>query len=628
MSRYRVKTKKKSGMQTIRSNYGLFQKIFIALSFLVLLAFAIVAVLPFEGPNLRYQNDSEFLTPWVYTDDSGSDPAEITLPHALALSASRTGASIVNTLPANIRNGDRLYINLKNSTAKVTIGGRARPLVNPEEQTGRLYSVPQNSWAIVELTALDANNIVRIEYNLPHIVNSTYIGTVLVGSPAMCLAAIYADNITVYMAAMILLFLGFFIFLSGVVFSKEPERRKLSSLLSIYAIFYSIGKFQYCSQTLLVVRNSDMLMWIFYVIMVLQCLGLLLFARQTFRMLAQQPIIENTSSVATVVLLASILIFTIISLVSPIELSIIMAFIHIALIAVAVWILLYTRPRIMLFKYPSQALLICALCLIIQVVDLISYLAPGTFTVLATATAIANIVEIMCAWIMVLRDIYVGIEENRAIREQLMDSKVQLMISQIRPHFIYNVLNSINILIPMDAEKAQNMVQQFSLYLRKNMNAMEDFSLVPFKDELEHIKAYVDIEKVRFPRISVAYEIDESNFSVPVLSVEPLVENAIKHGVARKRDGGMVTIRAYRSKDYYCIEVKDNGVGFDISTLESEHSTSIGIKNITYRIETMTKGNLSIASEVGVGTTAVIKLPAGMVSGSINRSGENENNIG
>lgn len=628
MSRYRVKLKKKSGGQALQSNHSLFQKIFMVLSFLVLVAFAVLALAPVAEPNLKYQNDSEFLTPWVYTDDSGKQPVEVDLPYTLALNASRTGASIVNTLPANIRNGDRIYINLKNATVKVTIGGQERPLMNPEEQTGKLYRVPQNSWAIVELSSLDANNIVRIEYSLPHIVNSTYIGTVLVGSPATCLAAIYADNITVYMAAMVLLFLGFFIYLSGVVFSKEPERRKLSSLLAIYAIFYSIGKFQYCSQTLLVIRNSDMMMWIFYVIMSLQCLGLLLFACQTFRMLPQQPIIASMSSRATLALLGSILVFTIISLVSSVELSIIMAFIHIALIAVAVWILLYTRPRIMLFKYPSQALVICMVCVIIQVVDLITYLSPGTFTVLATATAIANILEILSAWVMILRDIYVGIEENRAIREQLMDSKVQLMISQIRPHFIYNVLNSINILIPMDAVKAQNMVQQFSLYLRKNMNAMEDFSLVPFREELEHIKAYVDIEKVRFPRVSVAYEIDESNFSVPVLSVEPLVENAIKHGVAKKREGGMVTIRAYRSKDYYCIEVKDNGVGFDVSTLESEHSTSIGIKNIKYRIETMTKGNLTIASEVGVGTTAVIKLPAGLVSGSTNRSGENEDNLG
>ncbi|MBR6014998.1 MAG: hypothetical protein IK059_02845, partial [Firmicutes bacterium] len=389
MSRYRVKLKKNSGKAGVSANYGLFQKIFIILSFLVLLEFAIIAVLPVAGPNLRYQNDSEFLTPWVYTDDSGAQPEEIDLPYTLSLNSSRSEASIANTLPTNIRNGDRLYINLKNSTATVTIGGQERPLTNPEEQSGKLYRVPQNSWAIVELSALDANNIVRIDYSLPHIVNSTYIGTVLVGSPAMCLAAIYADNITVYMSAMVLLFLGFFIFLSGGVFSKEPERRKLASLLAIYAIFYSIGKFQYCSQTLLVIKNSDLMMWLFYVIMSLQCLGLLLFARQTFRMLPQQPIIEKASSIGTVALLASILIFTVISAVSSVELSIIMVFIHMALIAVAVWILFYAKPRIVLFKYPRQAMFICVLCLIIQIVDLIAYLAPGAFTVLATCTAIA-----------------------------------------------------------------------------------------------------------------------------------------------------------------------------------------------------------------------------------------------
>ena len=209
-----------------------------------------------------------------------------------------------------------------------------------------------------------------------------------------------------------------------------------------------------------------------------------------------------------------------------------------------------------------------------------------------------------------------------------MDSKVQLMISQIRPHFIYNVLNSINILITQDGPKAQKLVQQFSLYLRRNMNAMEDFGLSPFKDELDHIRAYVDIEQVRFPRIGVVYEIDESNFRVPVLSVEPLVENAIKHGISKKREGGQVTIRAYRSKEYYYIEVKDNGVGFDAASLEKAESKSIGIKNIKYRIETMTKGSLSITSEVGKGTSAVIKLPVGVARIEQSRSDENEDNIG
>lgn len=609
-------------------DYNLAQKCFLVFTGIVLIAFVFVLLSPVNSSNIRYESDSEFNVAWSYMDNLDSGSKAVTLPYIIPLSSGRASASIANIIPSDVDNGDKLYINLRNASVQVTIDGQPRAVSNPEELSGRLFTVPQNAWAIVPLSVLDAGKVIKIDYSLPHIINSTYIGDIIIGGNSAGVAAMYADNITVYMGAVVLLLLGVFIFGSGCIFSKDPERRKLVSLLALYTVLYSIGKFQYCSQTLIMVRNDDLMMWFYYVLMSFLCAVMISFARQAFRFIPHNEFSNRSSAIATVMVFTSIIVLSTVAAITPIELTFIMALLHLGLIATAIWFLIYIRPRIDLFKYPAWVAAIAVFCLIIQIFDLLAFLIPGHYTFLATGTAISTFVEVFAAWIVILRDIYIGKEENQVIKEQLMDSKVQLMISQIRPHFIYNVLNSINILITQDGPKAQKLVQQFSLYLRRNMNAMEDFGLSPFKDELDHIRAYVDIEQVRFPRIGVVYEIDESNFRVPVLSVEPLVENAIKHGISKKREGGQVTIRAYRSKEYYYIEVKDNGVGFDAASLEKAESKSIGIKNIKYRIETMTKGSLSITSEVGKGTSAVIKLPVGVARIEQSRSDENEDNIG
>lgn len=219
-----------------------------------------------------------------------------------------------------------------------------------------------------------------------------------------------------------------------------------------------------------------------------------------------------------------------------------------------------------------------------------------------------TLVLLNATWIIFMRETYLRLEESNAMREQLAQGRVQLMLSQIQPHFIYNTLNSIHIMIRKDPDVACRMITNFSAYLRANMSAMGTQRLATIKEEIAHVQAYVEIEKIRFPKIDVQYEIDEWSFNLPVLTVQPLVENAIKHGVSKTRSGGVVIIRAYRSIGYVYIEVKDNGAGFDTARLESE-SASIGIRNVRYRLEKMMGGSLSIKSGEGAGTVAVIKLP-------------------
>ena len=109
-------------------------------------------------------------------------------------------------------------------------------------------------------------------------------------------------------------------------------------------------------------------------------------------------------------------------------------------------------------------------------------------------------------------------------------------------------------------------------------------------------------------RLKVQYDIQVSTFEIPCLSIQPIVENAVKHGVLQKMDGGTVSLKTYEDDEFYYVEIEDNGVGFDINKIDFGANEHIGLKNIKYRIEKMGNGVMSIISEVDRGTKVVVKF--------------------
>ncbi len=208
--------------------------------------------------------------------------------------------------------------------------------------------------------------------------------------------------------------------------------------------------------------------------------------------------------------------------------------------------------------------------------------------------------------------LFLNVEKNIKLREEekrLKDANVKIMVSQIRPHFVYNTLSSISTLIPIEPNKAQKALDDFTDYLRMNFATLTETHLVPFEDELKHIQTYVSLEKMRFnDRLNVIYDIKAFNFSVPPLTIQPLVENSIKHGILKKIDGGVVTIRTYTIGNYYYIEVIDDGVGFDVNSIDFESNEHIGLNNVRYRITTMCHGDMKVESEPNRGTKVVVRI--------------------
>ncbi len=222
--------------------------------------------------------------------------------------------------------------------------------------------------------------------------------------------------------------------------------------------------------------------------------------------------------------------------------------------------------------------------------------------------------------------IYHTEKENRMLARMLQESKSALMISQIQPHFIYNTLNSIRTLIRIEPDRAYDMVYDFAKYLRAHIDSLSNEKEVIFFRELEYIESYVNIEKVRFgERLRVEFDIQTTDFYLPSLSIQPLVENAIKHGICKRPEGGTVWIRSYEDKEQeggYVVEVEDDGVGFDVEQWDNAKGVkkSAGINNIRFRVEAISNARLFIESEINKGTKATIIFPDG------GRSIDNENN--
>ena len=198
--------------------------------------------------------------------------------------------------------------------------------------------------------------------------------------------------------------------------------------------------------------------------------------------------------------------------------------------------------------------------------------------------------------------------EQKLIRAQLQENRIAIMISQIQPHFIYNTLGTIQQLCKEDPEQASRLVQNFSVYLRGNFSELDNTVPIRFAKELEHIRCYTEIELIRFPDMTVRYDIQTEEFLLPALTVQPLVENAIKHGLMGLEEGGTVTISAYEEQDDYCIVVSDDGVGFDVAAL-TDTKKHIGIRNVRERLQAMCDGSLTIESQPGAGTRVQIRIP-------------------
>ncbi|MBQ0001078.1 MAG: histidine kinase [Clostridiales bacterium] len=209
------------------------------------------------------------------------------------------------------------------------------------------------------------------------------------------------------------------------------------------------------------------------------------------------------------------------------------------------------------------------------------------------------------------REMELFVLESAKKDAELAWQRNQLTRSQIKPHFIFNCLGSIEQLCRIDADEARDAVHRFAKYLRVNMDSMSEHSLTSFSNELEHIRNYVWLEQMRFEDdLQYEEEIETTQFYLPPLSIQPIVENAIKHGMMGKEDGMLkVILRVRETEEAYEIEIQDDGNGFDQNQKIQDGRSHIGIQNVRESLDAMVNGEMTIQSKIGEGTLVSIKIP-------------------
>ncbi|MCT4565810.1 MAG: histidine kinase [Maledivibacter sp.] len=201
------------------------------------------------------------------------------------------------------------------------------------------------------------------------------------------------------------------------------------------------------------------------------------------------------------------------------------------------------------------------------------------------------------------------------ISKTAIQAEIKALQAQINPHFLFNAINTIVSLIRTNPESARSLLTRLSDYFRMNMQANKDF--ITLNEEINHVKAYLIIEKARFnDKLNINYDLKcNMKYTIPPLSIQPLVENAVQHGVNKKVDGGDITIRISESQKYYTVEVIDDGIGMTKEKLEEvkryDESTGIGISNVYKRIKSCygDRCQFIIKSTVYSGTSIKMTIP-------------------
>lgn len=224
------------------------------------------------------------------------------------------------------------------------------------------------------------------------------------------------------------------------------------------------------------------------------------------------------------------------------------------------------------------------------------------------------------AFIIVMLFIGINVHHNESVlqreaelaksREEMTNMRVKLMMAQIQPHFLYNTLSSIAYLCTEDPKEAENATNEFASYLKSNLKSINSRKPIPFAEELRHVENYLKIEKRRFTdRIKIVYDVETTDFNIPALALQTMVENAVRYGAESRYEPTTVTVSARETDTAFVVAVQDDGVGFDVSRSPTEDRLHIGIEGTRSRLTSMVGGTLEIDSKIGVGTSVTMTIP-------------------
>ena len=259
------------------------------------------------------------------------------------------------------------------------------------------------------------------------------------------------------------------------------------------------------------------------------------------------------------------------------------------------------------------------------IIEIIYYVLTGTYIVRVIEVCLL-VFSVAQYYLLVSTNVdnYLKAKRARELESELVQNKIKLMLGQIQPHFLYNAIGTIRALCIKNPKEARNALDYFAKFLRANMDSLTEEGCIPFEKELDHVKSYLYIEKLRFGELlDVEFDIKATDFECPPLMLQTMVENAVKHGLMPKKDGGKIKISTSETKNCYEIKVADDGVGYDTDKPLEDGRSHIGVDNTRQRIVALCNGTMNIGSRMGSGTTITIIIPKATMPG-----GGYESNIG
>lgn len=281
-------------------------------------------------------------------------------------------------------------------------------------------------------------------------------------------------------------------------------------------------------------------------------------------------------------------------------------FIYVLIIYTALAVICFTQEKV-----PVTAKLTSIASILLHIAAVIGQTMYPSLKIVYPATCIA----VLMAYMMIYAKRGQLLQEAQ---EELSRAQVSMTLSKIQPHFLFNSLTSISQLCLTSPEEAHTSIDEFAKYLRMNMDCLGNNNVVDFETELAHTKTYLKLEKLRYEdRLNIIYDITCDTFKIPSLTLQPIVENAVRHGISKLDEGGTIKISTHQVDNEYVIVVKDNGVGFlydeqkskTIHSLSTNVRSHIGLENVEARLRAMCNGRMEIASNIGSGTTICLFIP-------------------
>lgn len=220
-------------------------------------------------------------------------------------------------------------------------------------------------------------------------------------------------------------------------------------------------------------------------------------------------------------------------------------------------------------------------------------------------------ISILFSLVLIYSNFYV--ERGKEIVKKdtmIFEQRIAIVLSQIQPEFLDKALNNIAGMEGNPPETREALIE-FASYMKSNLDSFGQTEAIPFSKEMDHVRTYLDLEKLRFKeRLTVELDVRDTDFQIPALTLQMLVENAIKHGITTKESGGTVSVKTEETDTDHVITVLDDGVGFDINQAPRDEGRShIGLTNVRSRLAEMVGGRLEIESEIGRGTRARVVIP-------------------